>query len=104
MVAAIVLATCLVLGARKQEGKWEYARLQYYGQGLTHRWSWIEPGVLAEGSSADELCNKLAIKTTRNRADAYEIVSWAGSNGWELTTMGSASLEYTAAIWLKRAK
>ena len=104
LLAAIVLATGLLAGAQKHARSWEYARLQYSGQGPTPKWSWIEPGISAEGVSADELCRELTVKTVQKKTDAYEIVSWAGSRGWELITMESISLAYTTTAWFKRPR
>ena len=77
VVVAVVLAMGLLVGAQKSTRGWEYARLQLHARGLNQTWSWLEPGVSARSDSIGGLCSELGAKTTPNRVDVYDIVSWA---------------------------
>jgi hypothetical protein len=103
MIVAIVLAMGLLLGARKQAGKGQYAGL-FFGYGVSYKWSWKEPGFSVEGDSVYKLCKKLQIQTSQDKADTFEVVNWASSKGWELVTMGSVGQENTSVIWFKKNK
>ena len=98
MIAA-VLVVGLLLGAKKQANKWEYARLHF---GQFNKWSWTAPDVSVNGQDVKELCKKLAIETPPDKAEAYTVVDWAGSQGWELTAVVRES-QYSVG-WFKRPK
>ena len=106
IAAVIVLAGVMLLGAQNQTQEWEYARLRYaYGTpSRAVRWSWTSPGVHAAGANVKELSTKLAIKLPARGADAYSVMDWAGSMGWELVTVEAMEAEYTIAAWFKRQK
>ena len=99
----VVVIAGLIMGAKRQASKGQYARL-LFGYGLSYKWSWKEPGFSVEGESIGELCRKLNIQTSPDKADALEVVNWASSKGWEIVTMGSVGQEDTTVIWFKRPK
>ena len=100
-VFVVVVIAGLMMGAKKQASKGQYARL-LFGYGLSYKWSWKEPGFDAEGASVYELCRKLNIQTSSDKADAFAVVNWASTKGWELVTMGSVGQEDTTVIWFKK--
>ena len=97
----VVVITGFMMGAKKQASKGQYARLSF-GYGLSYKWSWKEPGYSVDGSSVYELCRKLQIQTSPEAADAFAVVNWASTNGWELITMGSIGQENASVIWFKK--
>ncbi len=99
MMAAIVLTVALLLGAQKPARKWEYAKLRY---GVHSKWSWMSPGVSIEGKNVNELVKKLSIETPLKDEGVFEIVDWAGSQGWELIVVDREST-YSVG-WFKRPK
>jgi len=99
----VVVIAGLLMGAKKQASKGQYARL-LFSYGISYKWSWKEPGFSAEGESIDELCKKLEIQAYPDKVDAFAVVNWASSKGRELVTMGSVGQEDTTVIWFKRPK
>jgi hypothetical protein len=101
IIIATVLTVSLLLGARENPKKWEYARLSY---GSIGKWHWDEPGVSAKGVDVKGLCNKLSIETPsyEKNIDVYVVADWAGSKGWELIVV-TRYQEYSVG-WFKRPK
>lgn len=99
IIAVIILAIGMLLGATKPRTNWEYARFRYGGPS---KWNWIAPGVSEEGKNLHELCKRLGTKIRPNEVSVYAFLDWAGSQGWELVIVDQRT--GYAVSWFKRPK
>lgn len=96
----VVLVFCMLAGAKKDDVKWEYARVNF---GEFSKWSWVEAGVYTETEEIDQLCRELAIEIPPDEtASVFLVFDWAGANGWQLQTMEQRR-GYVEA-WFKRPR
>ena len=101
-LVVLMLMLTMMVNAQRDDGNgnhsWQYATIHVEPFGT---WFWTEPALHAEGKDLNELCRELSIVNTLNDNPSLSvIVSWAGTNGWEMVSMQQKP--GTVVGWFKR--